>query len=303
MYQRMLLPLDGSDLSEQVVPFVIALAKACKSTVALAHVVDTSALHDAGQSWVEMPSVKQFVDEEAGRARDYLARVKQRFDAEGVPVTTEVTSGSPAEAIATLAEAGKADLVAMSTHGRSGLARWVMGSVADRVIRETTKPLLLYRPTDSAPSGATINHLVVPLDGSELAEQTLPTVAALAPLLGASVTLFRAVPTYTFAFAEPYPFGGAEASAEILEAIENEALEYLNDQAAALRAKGLTVEVKKTLGDPANQLVELAHDTPGSLIVMSTHGRSGVARALLGSVADRTVRSSGRPVLLLRSQA
>jgi nucleotide-binding universal stress UspA family protein len=303
LYQKILVPLDGSALSEQVVPFVVALAQSLKSAVVLAHVVDTSALEDSSQMWVEMPSIKQFVDEETARASSYLNTLKQRVEAAGLQVSTQMEVGTPAKAIISLAASSKADLVAMSTHGRSGVARWMIGSVADRVIHETGLPLLLYRPEEGAKASPAIKNIIVPLDGSQLAEQTLPTVEALAKAVNAQVTLFRAISTYTFAFAEPYPFGGAEASVEVLEAIEQEAEDYLNTQAQALRSKGLTVQTKKVLGEPANQLVELAHATADSLTVISTHGRSGVARTLLGSVADRVVRSSGRPVLLLRSKA
>jgi len=285
-----------------MVPYVVALAKACGSTVTLVHVVDTSALQDTGRAWVELPSVKQFVDEETARAETYLATTKQRLADAGVSAEVQVTTGVPAATVVALADSTKADLIAMSTHGRSGVARMVIGSVADRIIHETTKPLLLFRPTEGTAAAAGIKPLIVPLDGSPLAEQTLATVEGLAKALNVPVTLFRAVSTYTFAFAGPYPFGEAAASVEILEAIEQEAQEYLDQQAAALRGKGLTVDVKWSLGDPATQLVELAHDTPDSLTIMSTHGRSGVARALLGSVADRTIRSSGRPVLLVRTK-
>lgn len=301
MFQRILVPLDGSSLSEQVVPFAAALAKAAKGSVTLLHVVDVSALQDTGQVWVEMPSVKQFVDEELARARTYLETVQGRLQADGVAAEIEVAIGTPTGVIGDAIENTKADLVAMSTHGRSGLARWVIGSVADKVIRESGKPLLLFRPQEGAAAGAaTIRNIIIPLDGSELAEQALPTAEALAKDLDGTVTVFRAVSTYTFAFAEPYPFGGAEATADILEAIEQEAEDYVAGKVGELSGRGVKATGKRVLGDPATQLVDLAHETADSLTVMSTHGRSGVARTLLGSVADKVVRSSGRPVLLVR---
>ena len=131
LFQRILVPLDGSSLSEQVVPFAAALAKAGKGSVTLLHVVDVSALQDTGQVWVEMPSVKQFVDEELARARTYLETVQGRLQADGVTADIEVAIGTPTGVIGDAIENTKADLVAMSTHGRSGLARWVIGSVAE----------------------------------------------------------------------------------------------------------------------------------------------------------------------------
>lgn len=145
MYQRILVPLDGSSLSEQMVPYVISLAKGCKSAVTLVHVVDTSALHEAGQAWVELPSVKQFVDEETARAQTYLTAAKQRFEAEGISVDAQVTTGVPAAVLVALADSAKADLIAMSTHGRSGVARTLLGSVADRTVRSSGRPVLLIR--------------------------------------------------------------------------------------------------------------------------------------------------------------
>ncbi len=300
MFQKILVPLDGSALSEQTLGYAAAIAKAASGSLILLHVVDTAALEQTGQMWVELPSLKQIVDEEIARAETYLQSVKQRLEAQGLKVETHTGIGPPASVIESVVAEVKPDLVAMSTHGRGGVARMVLGSVADKVIHDTVVPLLLYRPTEGTPATAAIKNIIVPLDGSTLAEQSLPVAEDFAKAFNAGITLFRAVSTYTFAFAEPYPYGGAEVSVELLEAIEQEADDYVNTQATALRAKGFVVDPKRMLGDPATLLVDLAHDTADSLTVITSHGRSGVVRTILGSVADRVVRNSGRPVLVVR---
>ena len=294
--------LDGSPISEQIFPYVTILARRCSAVVTLVHVVDDSAINELS-AWQNLPSVKALVDRDMERAGTYLADFRGRLESAGIATSTEVILGSPAKAIVDLAQRTGADVIAMSTRGRGGLIRQVLGSVAEKVVRTAATPVLLYHPQGTSMPTAAIDHLLVPLDGSALAEKVLPIVEQAATSLKVPVTLFRAIAGYTFSFPVPMPDGAAETSTQILEAIAKDAVEYLSNQATALKAKGLEAVYRHAVGDPSEDLVKAADEVPASIIVMSTHGRGGMARAVLGSVADKVMRSSGRPVLLVPSQA
>ena len=189
----------------------------------------------------------------------------------------------------------------MSTHGRSGLGRWVYGSNADKLLQTTTIPMLLIRPRSgdaSAQGEMPINTLVVPLDGSELAEESLSYAESLASQTSLKLSLIRVITTPAIA----YP--GTETYAydpRLFTDLENDAAAYLHEKQAQLESKGLEASCMVKGGYPAAHIIDFAEDSDGSLIVMSTHGRSGLGRWIMGSVADRVLRASYRPILLIRS--
>jgi nucleotide-binding universal stress UspA family protein len=192
----------------------------------------------------------------------------------------------------------------MATHGRSGINRWLLGSIAEKVLRGATNPLLLIRATEEAKTEgeANLRSIVVPLDGSELAECVLPTVAELAKPLQLEVILFRA---YTI----PYSALAADAEGfylvtdeELISAMRDEAVAYLEKKAEAMKKLGVDrVSTIAEYGLAADEIISLARKTPDNLIAMCTHGRSGVKRWVLGSVTETVVRHSGDPVLVIRA--
>jgi nucleotide-binding universal stress UspA family protein len=179
------------------------------------------------------------------------------------------------------------DLIMMATHGRSGISRWAMGSVADKVLRRSSVPVWLIqaaKPESAAADTWPKMTMLVPLDGSKLAESVLPHVEALAKQRGAKpeVVLVRAF--------EPLSTGpGREAPQQYLSGIEQR-----------LSAAGLTVRSEVLEGDPAKEIVDYANEKPINLVVMATHGRSGIGRWAYGSVADKVLRRASRPVFLVR---
>jgi nucleotide-binding universal stress UspA family protein len=200
------------------------------------------------------------------------------------------------------AAADQSSLIAMTTHGRSGLNRWLLGSVAEKVLRATANPLLVVRAFhDGKVEGeAKLKSIIAPLDGSALAENVLPTVAMIAKALDLEVFLFRA-------YSNPYsPFtsgsGPYAVNSDALTAsARNEARDYLEQKIAELGRQDVN-EISYLLqqGTPADEIVAVANHTPESLIVVCSHGRSGVKRWVLGSVAETVARHSDRPVLVLR---
>ena len=304
MLEHVLVPLDSSKLSEQILLYIGHIAKNMHSRMTLLHVVDTDALpHLPGNRYKEL--TEQLLEREKDLARRYLRAIRDHMGANEEAVSCEVIPGSPAEAIVSFAHSQGIDLIAMSTHGRSGLNRWFMGSVADKVLHTATVPLLLFRPQNvSAPPAPQIQTLLLPLDGSPMAESALPLAEFLAKSLALNVLVARVVPTYAFPFSDPYTFGDPAYSTEILELATKDAADYLDATVSSLRLTDLKAEpCLLQQGDTAGQIIDLAGRTKNVLVVMSTRGRSGLGRWVLGSVADRVVRGSGCPVLLVRSRA
>ena len=221
----------------------------------------------------------------------------------GVETGIDVRFGPPAASIVEEAEQVEDTLIAMSTHGRAGVGRWIMGSVTDRVLHTTMTPLLVVHPERGAPSVdsvADISTLIVPLDGSELAETVLPVAAAVAMATGASILLVRSLDAPSRSSLSVTELASRGVSEGTLE--EAETAESLGARAAALREEGVAdVRTMVIRGNAAEEIEELARNTPDSMIVACTHGRSGVGRAVMGSVTDRLARHSGHPALIVRA--
>jgi nucleotide-binding universal stress UspA family protein len=300
MYRRILVPLDGSALAENVVPYARLLGSALKAGIDLLRI--TEPVPPEVGDILRGTYPHEIAAGLQHQAKQYLEKITSSASRGGVRVISLVEEGNPAEVIVKAAERQRDTLIAMSTHGRSGMTRWVLGSVTDKVLHATTKPLLIVRPRDGAGAGAEakIDHIIAPLDGSPIAEQALPHVAALAKALRARVTLVRVVPTTAYYLGMmDYP---SAAYQELLDAEEETAGKYLGEVAAKLRGQGVAVAGEKLgRGDPTGAILDIAGSTPNPMVAMTTHGRSGVGRFVLGSVADRVVRHVGAPVLVIRA--
>ena len=294
MYDRLLAPLDGSDMSEGVLPHVGQLAKDFGATVTLLYAAPVDQASGGNPSLTRSPSGVQ------SSVAEYLASAAQPLEASGVDVRTRVVHGNPASEIARIASDERFDLIAMATHGRSSVGRWVFGSTTDKVVQASAVPLLVRRPRkDDGAAPMPLRQLVVPLDGSGLAEAVLPHVEELAVRMGLPIKLVRVVPAIAMALsgADPYSY-----DPKLFDYVKDSADEHISMKRDELDGKGLDVTCGTAHGYPPNQIIDMAERAEGSLIVMSTHGRSGVGRWVLGSVADRVVRASHRPVLLIRPE-
>jgi nucleotide-binding universal stress UspA family protein len=296
MYTRMLIPLDGSETAEKVLPYARALAGSCKIPVELLGVIEISR-YASGERARYLDTL---IDAAIRRNQEYLKRVAKTFSGDSVESTVE--GGAPAETIITKAAENKGTLITMATHGRSGLKRWLLGSVAEKVLRGASNPTLLVRANDEAKTAGEVtpNRIIVPLDGSALAEAVLPTVVELAKALKLHVVLFRAysVKVIMEGF-EDYLRDLNEIEAEL----KKEAMSYLDSRVEHLKSEGLADVIPiLSEGEAAETIIELAKGAPNSLIAMSTHGRSGVKRWVLGSVTEKVVRHAGDPVLVIRAK-
>jgi nucleotide-binding universal stress UspA family protein len=298
MYTRLLIPLDGSKTAEAVLPYGRTLAGTLKIPVELLGIVDIAAL----ATHVSHGSTRHFepiIAESVRSSEEYLKRIAKTFPGHEVECTVE--KGKAEEVI--IEKAGSdATLAAMATHGRSGINRLLLGSVAEKVLRGSPHPLLLIRASEEAKSEgeAVLKSVIVPLDGSELAENVLPAVVELAKALQLEILLLRAyqIPINTYAGMEAYYPVNYE---EISGALRDEAQSYLESKVGELKRKGIEkVSFAIPEGSGAHEIIALAQRTSDNLIAMCTHGRSGVKRWVLGSVTEKVVRLSGDPVLIVR---
>ncbi|MGH7927623.1 MAG: universal stress protein [Candidatus Binatia bacterium] len=297
MYTRMLIPLDGSATAEGVLPYARTLARGLSLPVELLGVVDIAAI----ATHVSRGTARHFdaiITENVRGSEDYLKRIAETFPGASAKCTVE--RGTPEEVILERA-VPDTTLIAMATHGRSGMNRFLMGSIAEKVLRAATTSILLIRPNegDKSDGEASLNSVIVPLDGSELAETALGPVTELAKALKLDVELIRAyqIPVNTYAAGEAYYPIDYEA---IRSALKDEAQSYVEKIAGELKAMGVAkVSFAIPEGFGADEIIAVGQKTPNNLIAMCTHGRSGVKRWVLGSVTEKVVRHSGDPVLVL----
>lgn len=294
----MLIPLDGSNVSEQVLPYARLLARKLNLPVELLAVVDAVGLA-ACLSPDDKRNVESFIAHTLGDSAAFLERISKTFPEASVKCVVE--KGRPGEVVIEKAAADSGTLIAMATHGRSGIDRWLLGSVAEKVLRGTKNPLLLVRAGKSGESvgEARLERVIVPLDGSPLAEKTLPHAAALAKAMNLDMVLFRSYTlTQIISTYDDYIPDWNK-----LEAVsKGEAISYLDQKVLELKQNGLThVSPLVSEGEAAEQIIDLAKRTADSLVVMCSHGRSGVGRWVLGSVAERVARHSIGPVLFIRA--
>ena len=296
MYTRMLIPLDGSQVAEQVLPYARCLAKALKIPVELLEVIDLEDLR-----LLANPERGRYLDtllsERMEAGKTYLEAIAQSF--QETQVTCVVEKGKAEDVVIERAASDKGTLIVMATHGRSGIQRWVLGSVADKVLHGSTNHLFLIRANDQgkAVGEALLKKVIVPLDGSPVAETVLPYVVDLAKRMRLEVVLVRAyaLPTSTADEYQTY-------TDELIGLIEAEARDYLAEKIKEAKGKGLeNVSSVVNVGYGAEEIITLARKTPDNFIAMCTHGRSGMKRFVLGSVTDRVVRHSGDPVLIIRA--
>lgn len=299
MYSKILVPLDGSPIAEKVLPFVRSVVKAADLPVELLHVVDPDVA-----SIYEDPQYGRYVDvveaELQNKSLDYLKKIAATFPKPATASCT-VRMGKAYDTIIADAAAQPDTLIAMATHGRAGVHRWLLGSVAERVLRHASNPLLLVRASvEARADGAPLKTVIVPLDGSPLAEKVLPHVTGIAKAMDLEVVLVRAY-ALPLAYLEDRDFYSPYPD-KLLKGFKEEARQYLEEKAAQLKKEGLKRISSVALeGDSADQIIAIAKKTADALVAMCTHGRSGLGRLVLGSIADRVVRHSGDPVLLIRA--
>ena len=287
MLRRILVPLDGSTLAERALTAATGIARRSGSDVRLLCVVESASVVVTSDSVIA----------DRARAELYLQAMSAHAPVGVGDVSTSVREGWVADEIEAEADAFDADLIVMSTHGRGGLSRIWLGSVADRCIRSCGRPVLLVRAdTDPALLELPVTRVVVPLDGTLLAEAALPLATTIARSFGAPALLLRAAP-YIGTIGAPDDPASEDLAARSFEERSREATTYLEGQTLRLQGEGIEATAS-VLADPG--IAEaIAERAPGDLVVMSTHATGGWDRAAFGSVADKVVRTATCPVLVV----
>lgn len=304
MYRSILVPLDGSTLAEHALPLALGIARQADATLNLVQVHVPFALMDADSLSPGTYAAEAKVKEQE---RAYLNGMLERLTSDSpVPVTSALLEGPViAEMLNAHAITTKADLVVMTTHGRGPLSRFWLGSVADEMVRRATTPILVVQPQEKPAdfqAESRLRHILIPLDGSALAEQALEPAIALGSLMQADFTLLRVYgPEIDFNFVQYSALSGFDSATQ---GLREKAQDYLTQVAARLKEQGIKVQMHVVLGQsPANTVLASAQRLGMDFIALETHGRRGLTRLLLGSVADKIVRGASIPVLVHRSSS
>jgi nucleotide-binding universal stress UspA family protein len=272
MFNKIMVPLDGSSLAERALPYAERLAGATGATIHLVAVVEVL----ANAAWAPMPVYLSAADLEAaiGRATAYVETQQQRLKHAGVESEVVQLTGSPAATLLEYERSAGTDLTVMCSHGRSGLKRLVLGSVAGELIQLGDTPILLIPAEGNA---EVHDHALVPLDGSRRAEAALHVLNGLVPGVVREATLLHVIhPPEQLAEGE----------------------EYLASVSLRIQRPDLAVHTRVEQGNAIEQIIAAIGND--KLAVMTTHGRSALTRWALGSVAERVARGATAPVLLVR---
>jgi nucleotide-binding universal stress UspA family protein len=294
MFRKILVPLDGSDIAESILPQVARLYRVDDAEIILLRVVPVPAKSTA--------EVEEMIRKAETEAFDYLTALQQKLEARGIYAKPVVKRGAPQEVIPRFATEAGADLVTMSTHGRSGISRWIRGSVAEHVLRATGVPLLLMHSFEEPGQAQSerrpaeevrFSRILLPIDGSVESEAIAPVVRVFAEMYRSEVEVFHAI--YVHPALGMYP----QDMLPIPPAIDAGFAEKL---AASLRKDRVQAVAKVVYGEPAWEILEEVSAGKFDLVAMATHGRSGIDRLVMGSVAEKLLRTIQIPMLLVRAR-
>jgi nucleotide-binding universal stress UspA family protein len=277
MFRKILVALDGSEAAETALRWLKRYAARTRAEVLLFRVVSTdSAAGTPGHATV-------------GEAVDYLQRMERELNFSGFPAKLAVWSGEPARAIAEAAMEQSCDLILMATRAAIKVSRWSAGGMTAHVLRLAQVPVIVVRPPMEFSHQGRVRRIVVPLDGSDLAETVLPWAERLAHFHRARIALFHA-------YAPAWDAGYATA----MDTEHRGFVRHISSLCRELREKGLRTSVFMRMAEPAEGILKTLE--AGDLVVMTTRGRRGFNRWLFGSVAEKVIHDSPVPVLVYKGK-
>jgi len=296
MFNKIIVPLDGSQVAEQALKSAVAIAQQTKAQIILLQAPvfkDVIIPSEAGYGLLWPESSMEAVISEAS---DYLNNIQIQYTQPDLTLQTVIVEGDPASAIIDTALEEGADLIVMSTHGRTGLTRWVLGSVTEKVLRHAHCPVLVVR------NEAPISNVIITLDGSPLAEQAVEPGCAITDLLGGEVTLVSVEQPIIPDAKLVRELDRAESGLgkHLLENLYNNTENYLQIVARTFECVDIHTKAAILTGSPANSILEYADEHDVDLIVMATHGRTGIRRWVYGSVTEKVLRRSHCAMLIVR---
>jgi len=300
LFNHIVVPLDGSKLSETALEYVTPLASRMNAKVVLLHAISApyGEIFDDAPDRIEAAAAMRRRATASGDS--YMAGVAELVSAEGVECETHVGYGAPAAVILNYIERHRPDLIAMSTHGRSGLRRMVVGSVTTAILPRAETPVLVVHPDEDGQIPAvSFETLVIPLDMSSRSEDVLPLATRLAETLNLNARLITCIPSpsqlYIGSVPEVYPYPD-----DLMQQTQDATDDYLEEVLTAVNeGRKLNAQWESLEGGPASRIVEYAQAQPNSLIAMCTQGRTGLGRLVLGSVTDAVIRTGNTPVLVI----
>ena len=288
MFNRILVPLDGSNLAELALPYVEELVRAFNSEVILVSVCEP-----AESQYRHMHQL--YIEKLTELVKSYV-KVGSR-----VKVKQVIIDGEPAEEIINYAEKNEISLIIMTSHGRSGIMPWVMGSVANKVTCRISIPVLLIRARVPYPEKEGLfNKILMPLDGSDVGEAALPYITELTKKVTTEVSLLQVIAPGQHV----HTVGGLDYvrfTEQQVEAMKADAKQYLEKVVNKLAGTRGTIRCEVRIGDTAQELIKFADETNTRLVAISTHGRSGIRQWIFGSVAYKILEAGNIPVLLVRA--
>ena len=305
MYLKILVPLDGSELAECVLPHVDALAAGYEEAkITFLYVVQPLDVPMVN------PTYKKRIEVDAkSAAEEYLKKLTAKTKYKG-RATVRVILGKVADTIVDYATRHKMDLTIMATHGRSGISRWFYGSITEKVLHEIKIPVWLVKAGAcnkvSYARGKKLN-VTVPLDGSELAESVLQHLKELSKQLPKNkleVILIRVCEIFAppISYPPPMSMSWEEYLKYETERCKQICMDYLNRVQDSLTKYGLKTRTEVPEGNPAELLIDYTNKNHVDLIIMSTHGRTGVSKWAFGSIAEKVLKGAQCPILLIRAR-
>ena len=290
MYRHILVPLDGSALAEAALNYARDIAGGLGLSMTILHVYDP-----AEREFVTMR--EGYITRITDLVRGQLSELYEEQRGSPGEVRGELIMGHAAEEIFRYADKNDIDLILMGTHGRSGIKRWAIGSVADKVVRATKKPVLLVRAKTTAPPQ---NRIIVPLDGFKQSEAVVGYVDSLATGLKSEVILLQVLEEF-------YEINTRRGMTRVrytqarMEQLKEDAQRYLDRAAKPLIDKGIAAKSEVRTGDVPRKIIELADESQARMVAMSKRRRPGISRLDLGSTADKVLRRGTTPVLLINT--
>jgi len=310
VYRRILVPLDGSQLAEETLRYAWELAGRLD--------LDLDLLHVNVPFESPMLSMSQiYLDKMAESAREKIQKIQVKTNGKSTPrhieVKNKVVIGYPAEEILKYAEENKIDIILMATHGASGVRRWAIGSVAYQVLHASKVPVWLVRtgiPQEVVYDKWPQRTILVPLDGSKLAESALPHAEALAKQRGVQLIDISLLsiyapkidpPSYYFQTNYPptIPLQYADYVQQEIDQAKTRCEKYLKTIAQGFISKGIKVRTEAIMGEASEEIIKYANKNPFQLIVMASHGRSGIRHLAFGSVAEKVLLEVKIPILMI----
>jgi nucleotide-binding universal stress UspA family protein len=305
--KTILVPLDGAALAEQALAYAQMLAPLLEAKIHLLRAIsepEREALLAGDMLEQPEPNPAPAVCAQCAlttvcaHTNCYIAVQAMRLSAAHIECDADMRVGTPAPIIAQIAQDASETLIVMATHGTRGLRRWIHGSVADKIVHDTAAPLLLIQRSNYEPSAVPkLQRILVPLDGSALAQQALPLAITLAAQAQAELILLWVVAPSIDAYLRAFP-----AESDARQALNEQMMDVLTATSSTLSAPAVQVTTAVGIGMPAQAIAEEAEWRRVDLIVMASHGYVGLQRWRQGSVADGVLHATTTPLLLVRSQ-